>query len=533
MIEQVTINEYAIIKELEIKLHPGFTVITGETGSGKSILLEALAVSLGSKADRIMVRNGADRAIMETTISGKTIRRLLSNKGHTKSFYNDEPITLNELRKHTSQFVDFHGQNDQQLILNIQNHIYYLDNFCGIEKMVTKIQELYQELIETRSKLSKLQEDSIDRQNRLDLLNFQLEEIDSISPKINEDIDINRQYRKLSKLGDIQKKLREIYQLLIEGDHAVLDVVHQSLREVESLSKYDEDLNNIVELLQSSLIQFQETGSEITVHLSSNEFNQMELEKIEERIQYLETLKRKYGGSLEAVIEYRNAIKNELDNLKGNRYSEENLVQKIDDLQNQYSSLAIRLNTVRKSNSVSLATKIEQTMKNLNMPDARFEIRVTQIPDKNGFVFIDNQSVEARENGSDIVEFYLSANPGESVKPLVSIASGGEVSRIMLAIKSVFQKFDPVQTMIFDEIDAGISGKAAESVANELVNLSNSKQVICITHLSQIAGKADHHLHISKSSKNGKTKVHAEYLAPKERHQIIKNLFIGTEFVDL
>ena len=532
MIEQLNIKDYAIIKELNLDLHPGLTVITGETGSGKTILLDALAVTLGSKADRVMVRNGAERAVMETKIAGNTIRRLVSIKGQTKAYYNDEPVTLSVLREQTASSVDFHGQHDQQLILDVQHQIHYLDRFCGIEEKVKEIQNLFQDLTVARNQLRQLRTFTSERKNRLDLLNFQAGEIDAAYPKVHEDIELDKVYRKLSNLGEIQKKLQKIQDTLVHGDHAVADVMHQSLRTLESLSKYDEELMIIGELIQSALILIQETGSEITLRISSAEFDPLELAKIEERVQVLETLKRKYGGSLEAVVEYRNSIQKELDDLIGSSCSEEKFVQKIENLENQYSSLAISVNSIRSAHTVSLASKVQGTMKALNMPDARFEIRIIQIPDEHGFVEIEKQSVQAGANGVDQVEFYLSANPGELVKPLAAIASGGEVSRIMLAIKSVFQNLDPVQTLVFDEIDTGISGKAAESVADQLVNLSNSKQVLCITHLSQIAGRADHHLHITKSSHNGKTKVLAGYLTAQERPQVIKDLFIDSNMAD-
>ena len=532
MIEQLNIKDYAIIEQLDLELYPGLTVITGETGSGKTILLDALAVSLGSRADRVMVRHGAERAVMETKIAGNTIRRLVSLKGHTKAYYNDEPVTLTALKEQTAESVDFHGQHDQQLILDVQHHIHYLDRFCGSGQRVKEIQDLFQELVAARTQLSHLRRSSSERRNRLDLLNFQAGEIDAASPKEHEDVELDKVYRKLCNLGEIQKKLQEIHVALVHGDHAVADVIHQSLRTVESLSKYDEELMNIGDLIQSALIQIQETGSEITLRLSSAEFDPLELVKIEERVQALETLKRKYGGSLEAVMQYRKSIQEELDDLAGSGCSEEELVQKIKDLEKKYSSLAITLNSIRTTHAVFLASKVEKAMKTLNMPDARFEIRITQTSDKQGFVALESQSVEAGANGVDQVEFYLSANPGELVKPLAAIASGGEVSRIMLAIKSVFQNLDPVQTLVFDEIDTGISGKAAESVADQLVNLSNSKQVLCITHLSQIAGRADHHLHITKSSNNGKTKVFAEYLTAQERPQVIRDLFIGSDMVN-
>ena len=219
-----------------------------------------------------MVRQGAERAVMETKIAGNTIRRLVSLKGHTKAYYNDEPVTLTALKEQTAESVDFHGQHDQQLILDVQHHIHYLDRFCGSGQRVKEIQDLFQELVAACTQLSHLRRSSSERPNRLDLLNFQASEIDAASPKAHEDVELDKVYRKLCNLGEIQKKLQEIHVALVHGDHAVADVIHQSLRTVESLSKFDEELMNIGDLIQSAMIQIQETGSEITLRLSSAEF---------------------------------------------------------------------------------------------------------------------------------------------------------------------------------------------------------------------------------------------------------------------
>tara|TARA_Y100001960_G_C14742339_1_gene863681 strand:- start:909 stop:2321 length:1413 start_codon:yes stop_codon:yes gene_type:complete len=470
---------------------------------------------------------------METIISGNTVRRLVSNKGNTKAFYNDEPVTLNSLKKQMETSVDFHGQYDQQMILDVKNHILYLDRYCGIDRDVKEIQDLFQEIMKSRTELDNLCKSSLDRKNHLELLNFQAREIDAVSISIDEDNELDKVYRKLCNLNKINDRLHDIQYNIIDGDNTAVDMINQSLRDLESLCKYDEGLNIIKELMQDAIINLQESGSEITKHLSDVEFDPSEFSDIEDRIQILETLKRKYGGSLEAVLDYRRSIQKEIDNLNKNSFSEKALTNAIKILENKYSKLAIDLNSIRNTHAVALASKVERAMKELNMPNSNFEIRITQLPIKNGFVSFEGKFVESGINGIDQVEFYLSTNPGEPVKPLNIIASGGEISRIMLAIKTVFQRSDPVTTLVFDEIDTGISGKAAECVAEQLVTLSQSKQVLCITHLSQIAGRADHHLHITKSSDYRRTKVIANYLNSKERNEVMKELFTNIKIFDM
>jgi len=529
MIQRLYIKDFAIIDEVDLNLRPGFTVITGETGSGKSILLEALGVSLGRKADKIMVRDGSDRAVIETEFNDNAFRRLISNKGRTRAYRNDEPITVGDLVKANETTVDFHGQHDQQLILDVNRHIDYLDRYCHHEKDVMDIGEIFQELTSLQSQLNHARRSADERRDRLELLKFQAHDIDAVNPKIGEDLELDKEYKKLSHLEDILKTLQSVQDQVNTGENSVIDILEQNLRSVESLSRYDEELKKISDLLQSSLIQLQEAGSDISFRLSGSEFDPEELAAVGERLQALETLKRKYGGSLEAVMEKRASIQAEVRSLTRPELSEDELLRQIKTKEDEFSDYAIRLHHSRKKNATILSSKIENAMSGLNMPGAVFEIKLSQKNSENGFVAFKDEHFEGHAKGIDTVEFFLSANPGESVKPFAAIASGGEISRIMLAIKAVFQDLDPVQTLVFDEIDSGISGKAAEKVAEQLLKLSKSKQVFCITHLSQIARRADHHLHIVKSVKNGQTFVTANYLNELESPQVINELFVGPE----
>lgn len=529
MIQRLYIKDFAIIDEVDINLKPGLTVITGETGSGKSILLEAMGVSLGAKADKIMVRTGKNRAVIEIEFEQQAFRRLISDQGRTKAYRNDEPITIGDLVKSNRTAVDFHGQNDQQLILDVNRHIDYLDRFCGHEADVEKIGEIFSELTDLKLKLKNAMQSSDDRKDRLDLLKFQSQEIDAVNPTIGEDHELDKEYKKLSHLEEILKTLQTIQQEVNSGDNSVTHILEQNLRSLDFLTKYDENLKKITDLMQSSMIQLQEAGAEISGRLAEAEFDPLELEAVEERLHAVEGLKRKYGGSIESVLEKRKSIQKEIQSLAGTEYSEEELKKQIKAKELEFSTLAKSLNQTRAAKSLVLSIQIENAMSELNMPGAKFDIRISQAFSENGFVDINGKSAEGNPKGIDIVEFFLSANPGEPVKPLAAIASGGEISRIMLAIKTVFQDLDPVPTLVFDEIDTGISGKAAEKVADQLLKLSRSKQVFCITHLSQIARKADHHLHIDKHFENGRTFVRANYLNETESPHVVNELMMGTE----
>lgn len=531
MIHRLYIKDFAIIDEIDIDLRPGLTVITGETGSGKSIILEALSVCLGAKADKIMVRNGSKRAIIETVFKEHHFRRIISQEGRTKAFKNDEPITLVNLIKSDESKVDFHGQHDQQLILDSDYHIDYLDRYCGHEKEVSSLSKLFLELNDLRLKLKHSQESATQLKEHHDLLKFQANEIDSVDPKIEEDTTVDKTYKRLSHLEEILRTLRDIQLSLTSGDQSLTDQIANSLHKVESLEKYDQELNKISILLRTAMIQLQEAGAEISIKLSDSEFDPNELLLVEDRIHSLETVKRKYGGSIESVIDKRKLIDQELSLIHNTEDSEKDIIQSLQIKQQEFSKIAIDIHKRRIQKSKGLSLKVESKMAELNMLEAKFEIRITQDKIEDGFLTYEKQSYAHNPKGIDSLEFYLSANPGEPVKPLVNIASGGEVSRIMLAIKTVFQDVDPVQTLVFDEIDSGISGKAAEKVAKQLLQLSTSKQIFCITHLSQIAKKADNHLHISKYVKDGSTFVDVKYLNSKEAPKVINQMFLGLESV--
>ena len=531
MIQRLFIKNFAIINELSLPLKNGLTVITGETGAGKSIILKSLGITLGANGDKMDVRSGEEKAIVEVelTIDGQEtiMRRLISKGGRIRSFIDDEPIAEQIYRDTVSTLADFHGQHEQQYIMNAATHIDFLDRFCDSDNLVQTIQDTYLDLVQTMKELDLLIEKQKGAANQKELLQFQIQEIQSIDPQIDEDINLGKVFKRLNHVEELVSTVQRLNQSLTENDHSIYRQLASAVDELNRLSKYDDTLNPYMESIQQASVTIQDASSDLIQHIDSLELDPSQLQEVEERLQAIESLKRKYGGSIEQVQNYIQESKIELEELSGIDVAISNLESEKTHLINRYQKLADELNSVRDKYSTKIATEIEDEMVQLNMPGAKFEVRMDQKFEKSSAIIFDGNPVRYGSKGYDQVEFFLSANPGEVPKPITKIASGGEVSRIMLGIKSVLKKYDPVETLIFDEIDSGISGQAAEKVSEALEKLSTDKQVICITHLPQIASRADHHLYIEKSMKEDKTSVNARYLNHEEKLIAIAKLFSG------
>ena len=531
MIQRLFIKNFAIINELSLPLKNGLTVITGETGAGKSIILKSLGITLGANGDKMDVRSGEEKAIVEVelTIDGQEtiMRRLISKGGRIRSFIDDEPIAEQIYRDTVSTLADFHGQHEQQYIMNAATHIDFLDRFCDSDNLVQTIQATYLDLVQTMKELDLLIERQKGAENQKELLQFQIQEIQSIDPQIDEDINLGKEFKRLNHVEELVSTVQRLNQSLTENDHSIYRQLASAVDELNRLSKYDDTLNPYMESIQQASVTIQDASSDLIQHIDSLELDPSQLQEVEERLQAIESLKRKYGGSIEQVQNYIQESKIELEELSGIDVAISNLESEKTHLINRYQKFADELNSIRDKYSTKIATEIEDEMVQLNMPGAKFEVRMDQKFEKSSAIIFDGNPVRYGPKGYDQVEFFLSANPGEVPKPITKIASGGEVSRIMLGIKSVLKKYDPVETLIFDEIDSGISGQAAEKVSEALEKLSTDKQVICITHLPQIASRADHHLYIDKTMKEDKTSVNARYLNHEEKLTAIAKLFSG------
>ena len=525
MIKSVYIKDFAIIKELEISFKPGLTVISGETGSGKSILLSAIATSAGHKANKVMVRTNCQKAIVETGTDTFFIRRVISKNGQSRCFKNTTPISVSDLKTLSLSKIDFHSQNDQQLILKKDNQIDFLDRFCKVEEKVLRISELYQEIQKLNLELIEIEKLIESAPEKIQLLNFQLNEIELVNLKIGEDIILGKRFKKISNSKEIILKLKEIEDQILNSELCVIDKLGDISNQIVSLEKYDEVFSKISKDFNIAIIQIQEVVSDIINEKDKIDFDHLELKDIEERFSNIESLKRKYGGSIDSVFLNKDRIKNELEQLQ-NIYQTRTLIKKnLDKKQLEYSKMAIELHRKRRFKSDQLSKLVQQNLSELNMHGTKFKIKINLTESEKGFVNYENKILASTSKGIDEVEFYLSANRGEKIKPLSLIASGGETSRIMLALKKIFQINDPVDTLILDEIDSGISGETAEKVAEQLVQISKMKQVICITHLSQIMKRADQHLYVKKSVKENETEVYFNYLTKTDRKKVIKTTF--------
>ncbi|MBT4318708.1 MAG: DNA repair protein RecN [Candidatus Marinimicrobia bacterium] len=530
MIKKLFIKDFAIIKELEIPLKNGLTVITGETGAGKSILLKALGFALGAKSDKTYVRSGQEQSVVEVEVQtnkDSIYRRLLSKGGRSRSFVNDEPTIDINYKSLVKVIADFHGQNEQQYILNSNTHIDFLDSYCKSEELVKKIEFIFSNLSKTIDLLNKAKIQQETASNQKELLKFQLNEINSISPQENEDVKLGVEFKRLNHIDELISTVQNMNQSLTEHDHSIYRQLISTLNDLERLSNYDKNLGTFIDSLKQASISIQDASVSLFQYAENIDNDPEQSKIIEDRLQEIESLKRKYGGSIESIFTFKSQAEVELESLSG-------LDQKIIDLEEeryllvtQYQKIADQLHESRINNAIKLSKEIELEMSELNMAGSTFEILINTKPDSESLINFNQERIAFGSKGYDTIEFFLSANPGELPKPLVKVASGGEVSRIMLAIKSVLKKSDPVETLIFDEIDSGISGQAAEKVALSLEALAKNKQVLCITHLPQIASRAHHHMHISKKINNNQTDVVLNYLKEEEKLEAIAGLFSG------
>ncbi len=532
MISSISIKNYAIFDDIELDFKQGLTVITGETGSGKSILLSAIRSALGGSVKGTDVRSGEEKAIVEIGAiqygRNVTCRKIINVSGRSRSFLDDEPLNMEEYKVKLNTIADFHGQHEQQYIMNKETHIDFLDTYAKLKDKVASLETIYNDLIKSKQRLKKILSNQLQAADRKELISFQLQEIDLINPEENEDDRLHDEYKKLKHADKLISTANDLNIRLTEQDQSLYNELSEVYKELEALVIIDGKLQSHADALEESMTGLLDASHGLRQYASGIDLDEKRLERVEARLLEIEGLKRKYGGTLEAVMNYRESIESELNSFQNIGIEISELEDQIKYLRYEYLSIANNLNEERAKAIPDLSKKIENELAVLNIPEATFQVNVEILLDEDSDISLNDQSVKYSAKGYDNIEFYLSANPGEAVKPLTDVASGGEVSRIMLAIKTIFQEVDPVDTLVFDEIDAGISGVSAEKVAESLARLAKEKQIFCVTHLPQIAAKAQHHLHISKKQKDGRTMVQMTYLNDEEKIHAIAQLFSGT-----
>lgn len=537
MLREMNIKNLAIIDDLTVQFDDGFNVLTGETGAGKSIIVDALGLALGDRAQSDMIRAGEKEAsvqaffeigdtsaLPETGIDisgGIMLRRVLSNSGKSRAYINDVMVTLQTLSDLGKALVDIHSQHEHQSLLQPEKQRMIIDSYGGHYQELEKVHELYTVVQSLREEFSALTERVKERAHRIDLLSFQISEIDSAGLNPYEKKSLEEERKILLNLSKLKEATETAYSLLYDAEGSCTDSLAKVVGRLRDMQAVDPAITDTLEMLESALPLLDDAAISLRRFREKYTLDPIRIDEVEARLDLIRRLEKKYGNSLEDILAYRNAAAAELKELEA---SDERL-QNLDGSLGKQLDLLLHAAEVLSHKRNKTARKVEDIIgKNLNdlaFMNVQFRIDVAQDRDEEG-------NYRINFNGIDRVEFLISANAGEPLKPLAKVASGGELSRVMLALKSILADVDHVPVLIFDEVDAGIGGKTAESVARKLLKVSARHQLLCITHLPQIASLAAHHLRIEKVQKNARVHVAVYELSGADRKEEIARMLSGT-----
>ena len=513
MITNLHIKNIGIIDDLNLELNNGFNVLTGETGAGKTLIIDSLGIICGGRFSKEMIRKGETQSFVELCIYDPTseysvdgniiVSREIYENGRNLCKINGRLITVNELKKIMNNFIEIHGQNDNQNLLDNKTHLKYLDNFVGeeLQEISKKYKENYQRRNEIIKELKENYGDDKEKQRKLDLLKYQLNEIEDAKLKENEEIELEEKRKIFLNSEKISENLNKANVLI--GDNSV-DTISEAIRALEKIETIDKKYEKVTSNLKSIYYELQEISRDISIYNEDTYFDQNEQEEIETRLDLIFSLKRKYGNNIKEILNYKNQIEEEIKYIENLEENNEKLKAELKKLEEQMTQIAERIHDLRNKKATKLSQNINKELEELEMKNAKINVKVE---------YIEN---EFFETGKDKVEFYIKTNMGEEEKELNKIASGGEMSRIMLAIKKVLAETDKTPILIFDEIDTGISGKAGSSVADKLKSISNNHQVLCISHLPTIAASANYNYYISKQVENKRTRTTVKLLNENE-----------------
>ncbi len=554
MLKSLYIKDYALIEEIEIEFHGGLNIITGETGAGKSILIDAMGLLLGDRASSEVVRKGAIKSIVEGIFDIRghqkvisllseneidiyddlIVRREISVKGTNRCFLNDSPVSLSLIKDIGNYLVDLHGQHEHQSLLRISTHIELVDEFARNESMLNNYK---QNLILLKKEIIKYEE-LVSKENALkekyELYSFQLKEINEVDPQPDEEEALEKELNLLENSEQLIELSEEIYHLLYEEENSVHDRINYIKNRIAELTRIDSSVSDKLNEIESASIIIAEVSNFFRSYKDKIDIDPERLENIRQRLNAFKLLKKKYGGSIHSVLEYRDKIAAEIQTTENFSSLKEELLKKIESLRKECGLLSIALSEARKKVIPKIKKEIEQALKNLGIPNSNFQVKIERerLENDNNYLLIDQERTGYNERGIDKIEFFISTNLGEDPKPLTKVASGGEISRIMLALKSILAKSDRLPILIFDEIDTGISGSIAQKVGFALKELASSHQIIAITHLPQIAGLADHHYAVEKKKSNGRIISTIKILNDDEKLREVAKLISGEEITE-
>jgi len=538
MLYSLSIKNVALIDNASITLEDGFNVLSGETGAGKSIVVDSLNLLLGDRTDRDLVRTGTDMAQIEGVFFVSSavaesvcreldveleednmllVRRSVTSDGRSTVKVNGRTVTVSALRRGMQYVVDIYGQHEHQALLKKENHIVFLDNYAADDISVEKneCQKCYEQYISVRNKLNADWGSEAERERRMDILRFQIEEIASAELYDSEEEELAKRKKFLQSIELIAETLQQVHYSL-NDDGGVCEALSESAKSMERIADKDDYYNTLAERLRSLSYDAQDISEEVSSCLDGVDGSEGELDKVEARLQLIRDLKRKYGADVAAVLAFMEEARKELDRLEHAEVTVAELEKALKKAKAALNNACEQLSSKRKKAAEKLEKELSRELKELGMRSAEFKISFERLNDP-----------EFAADGFDVVEFLFSANLGEPLKPLVKVISGGEMSRFMLAVKSILADNDNIGTMVFDEIDTGISGRMAQVTAEKMARIAHRHQVICVTHLPQIAAMASAHFYIKKNERDGSTRTTLELLKGEGRASEIARLSGG------
>ena len=554
MIEAISIRNIALIDELELELSPGLNIFTGETGAGKSVILKSIGLVLGERTSADIVREGTDAASVEIGVAPSAIppmstetndtlilSRQISASGRSRCRINGELANLKQLEEVGAFLVDIHGQHEHQSLFRIETHLELLDDFgeTGTERQ--KVHEQYHQLLDLQREMDALLHTLRTSEREKELLEFEVQELASASLQEGEEEKLTAEIGILNNAEQLYESANLVYEQLDGEGNAgfdttssssgasVLENLRDATKTIAKLSEVDPGLADLSERVESSLYELEDIASQIQQYADTVEFNPARLAEVTDRLDLISKFKRRYGNTISEMIEYHANAERTLADLELGSEKIDELQMQIQEMKLTVQQFCIALSEKRKKVAERLSTLVEKELQELGMEKAEFHTSVEPIEDENGLLVVDGKRYALRENGMDKVEFLIAPNVGSEVRPLARIASGGEISRVMLALKTVLVQVDNIPTVLFDEIDSGIGGKIADVVGMKLKELSQSAQVICITHLPQIARFADRHFLVEKEVVNERTLINAKPLTETERVTEIARMHGGKE----
>ncbi len=539
MLERLHIKNVAVIDEAEIEFNKGFNVLTGETGAGKSIIIDSINMVLGERTSKSIIRNGEKKAVVEAlfNIDNPTILKQLDDMGievedgvivlyrdlntDGKSLckINGSMTTASGIREIANMLINIHGQQDNQTLLTPSSHISFLNNYANLNEKLYEYKNSFNNVNEINEKINSLQFDEREKERQTDLYSFQIKEIDDAKLVSGEDEALLERRKFISGINKISETLNLSYETLYNCERNSYETLSSVAGSFVSITEYDQRLNEIYERLNSLQIELEDVIYQIRDYRDEMDFDENEANEIEARLDLINTLKRKYGNTIEEIIDYRNDIEDKLNKIIKSDEEIETLKKELSKAILKRNTLADEISSIRKKYATELSEKICKELSDLDMSKVKFDVNIKEC--------------EYNKNGCDNVEFLISVNAGEPLKPLSKIASGGEMSRIMLAIKSIFADSDPIDTLIFDEIDTGVSGRAAQKIAEKINKISANKQILCITHLAQIAAMANTHFLIEKNIEDEHTYTKVNVLDENSRKNELARIIGGAQITDI